>query len=415
MPGAFSLIVVRALKRAQRDCAGLAQFRLRDPRSPRNHMLARRAVIAIVVVLVAGAMIISWWLSRTTESPVHLAGEFEQQSGLLLSCRSFAEESSLVFVQMVSAASRHLPVVVLHTGHAERTAAEQILYAHGALESNVHFVDVPHTTMWVRDFGPFVVQDAGGQAVLVDANYEWEEEAEIVAAGRVQRVADDDFPRELAEEIGTPRRETELTIDGGHVLSNGRGLGVATLGLLEHNVHHGLDERQMTGKLCALFGFEEVVFLESLPREPTGHLDVFATFTSADTIVVGALDPNTDPHGAAALDRNAEKLSEVRVAGQPLNVVRIPLPYFGEDVWPTYTNVVYANGALLMPVYPGRDPDGRRTARETYERLLPGWEIVEVDGDWFLPRGGGPHCAILNLGGLDITPLKTGSSGRGEK
>jgi agmatine deiminase len=166
----------------------------------------------------------------------------------------------------------------------------------------------------------------------------------------------------------------------------------------------------MRGELCDLFGFEEVVFLESLPREPTGHADMFAAFTSPDTIVVGSLDPNTDPHGAEALDRNAQKLSQATCDGKTLNVVRMPMPYLSEDVWPTYTNVIFANGTLLMPVYPGHDPEGRRSARETYERLLPGWEIVELDAEWFLPKQGGPHCVVLNLGPVNITPLKTGSS-----
>ena len=68
--------------------------------------------------------------------------------------------------------------------------------------------------------------------------------------------------------------------------------------------------------------------------------------------------------------------------------------------WPNYTNVVYANGVLLVPVYPGKDEDFRSRALATYARLLPDWRIVEFNATAMLIDAGGPHCAVMNLGPL---------------
>jgi hypothetical protein len=68
--------------------------------------------------------------------------------------------------------------------------------------------------------------------------------------------------------------------------------------------------------------------------------------------------------------------------------------------WPTYTNVAYANGKLLVPVYPGRDPQGEAVALGLYQDLMPDWTIVPVAAAAFQQLGGGIHCATLNLPSL---------------
>ena len=76
------------------------------------------------------------------------------------------------------------------------------------------------------------------------------------------------------------------------------------------------------------------------------------------TVVVGEYPASVDPVNSEILDRNAQQFASLRPAGGPLKVVRIGMPprfslVPGHAPWPTYTNVVYANGVLLLPVCPG--------------------------------------------------------------
>jgi agmatine/peptidylarginine deiminase len=166
------------------------------------------------------------------------------------------------------------------------------------------------------------------------------------------------------------------------------------------------DEQSIRSVLRQCFGAELTVFLEPLSGEPTGHVDMFATFTSPNTIVVGQYDPATDAVNSQILDRNAQKLSQVRTDVGPLRVIRLPMPRRDDSIWRTYTNVVYANGVLLVPAYPAVDDAGQSAALKIYRRLLPHWHVVAVDVARLAKLGGAMHCVTMNLGPLkQIPPL----------
>jgi agmatine/peptidylarginine deiminase len=63
----------------------------------------------------------------------------------------------------------------------------------------------------------------------------------------------------------------------------------------------------------------------------------------------------------------------------------------------TYTNVVFANGVLLVPTYPDAPSEMEAEVMATYRRLLPGWEVVGIDAGSLVPHGGVLRCAALPL------------------
>ena len=171
---------------------------------------------------------------------------------------------------------------------------------------------------------------------------------------------------------------------------------------MDANAARGYDEDDVTRILERFYGAKEVVFLEPLRGEPNAHVDMFATFPSPETVVVGTCSSESDPANAAILDRNAERLASVGPPCGPLNVVRIPMPPTvwspdGRELWPTYTNVVYANDTVLVPVFAGLEPPGESPALELYRQLLPGRTIVGIDAGPVLELLGGLHCFTLNL------------------
>jgi agmatine/peptidylarginine deiminase len=287
---------------------------------------------------------------------------------------------------VVAATWKKLDVHVLVTGPEAQEGATAALLRAGVPLRELVFVQIPFDSIWARDYGPMVVVSADGTSALIDAEY-----------GHGERAGDDSVPAVLAQLFGMQTVNPPLTVDGGNLLSNGAGVLVATTALLEHNADRGYGEEQVAHILGECYGGSHVVFLEPLSGEQTGHVDVFATFVSADTIVVGEYDPQVDAVNAEILDRNADRLATVQTPNGPLNVCRIPMPSNAEGVWRTYTNVLYANGTLLVPTYPGVDPQGQETAFALYRDLLPGWTVVGIDCSGLIEWGGAIHCITRNL------------------
>ena len=198
----------------------------------------------------------------------------------------------------------------------------------------------------------------------------------------------------------TTAEYTPLKLEGGNLLSNGRGVIVTTERFLEQNDDYNIG--QVGIELSRHLNASSIVVLEPLVGEDTRHVDMFATFTSPRTIVVGSYDPAIDPVNAAILDRNAQLLSQVKTARGRLRVVRIPMGSQEGNCWRTYTNCVYANGVLIVPSY-GEfdDPDVIARVLKTYRRLLPGWKITTVDASDLIEEGGALRCATLNITKLD--------------
>jgi len=358
-------------------------------------MVVLLGVILIATTVVASANSPTAPLPPRSASThrVTLAGEFEPQGALLIGCHNLVEQLPELFSELVEIASQRIAIIALVCDQQEKAMALAALAERNVPTSAVRFADVPHDSMWMRDYGPRIVGQPNGRLALLDALY----------ADR-ERYDDDRLPARLGHLLRIPVVRVPLAIDGGNLLVNGSGLCVATRDLVTRNREHGFTEADVRSVLRDHYGATETVFLEPLAGEPTGHVDMFATFTSADTIVVGQYDPKLDATNAAILDRNAAVLARVRTRGGRLQVERVPMPTHSDGRWRTYTNAVFANGVLLVPVYPGMDVEERPLAWRTYSRLLGGWTVVGIDAEQLAQLGGGLHCLVMNAPPLGRLP-----------
>lgn len=325
--------------------------------------------------------------------PLRLPGEFESQGGLLLGCHELAAHVPEVFADVVRACGPRVPIVALVRDRHDWQLAQHVLAARSIAASQLRYVLASHDTMWARDYGPLIVEQRGGPPLVIDAEYD------------VDRARDDRVPSALSRYLGLALIAADLEIAGGNLLSNGQGLCVATNQLLERNLHRAGDEETLAERLTELVGCRRMVLLEPLAGEPTGHVDMFVTFTSANTVVVASCDAAVDPVNAALLDRNAQRLAALDTPAGPLEVVRLPLPPHDDGTWRTYTNVVYANGVLLVPIYPGLDAAGQHRALATFSRLKPHWQVRGIDARRLARLGGALHCVVMNLGPIGALPV----------
>jgi agmatine/peptidylarginine deiminase len=257
----------------------------------------------------------------------------------------------------------------------------------GVPAGSIFFIFMP-VGCWVRDFAPSFVRCFDGQVALLEHEYRFE--------GRTNEGI---VPAALASVLRVARRKVPLVLEGGNLLSNGWDLALTTSAILECNRlngRHYTPEQAMT-LLMEHYGFEQVALLEPLVGYRTLHVDMFATFVDHDLVVVAASDPRVDAASAAVLDRNAQRLAQVHTRGHPLKVTRIPMPPYLPGRCRTYTNVIYANGLLLVPHYPDADAGIEREVLATYRALLPDWQIQQVDCDALITGGGALRCCSAHV------------------
>lgn len=353
--------------------------------------IAISCLLSAVILLPCGLCQAAETLTETTSftgqaATRRLPAEFERQDAMLLSWSPDDEVVQKTHLEVVTAAWKTVQFVFLIADAESLTDAVRLLRSRNIPTNAVRFVHVPFDTIWARDYGPMAVRTLQGTAEFIDADYE-----------RGERPNDDKVPVAVAPLFSAQRIHAPVSIEGGNLLSNGAGLCLTTESVFDQNLARGYTREELTNLLKQSYAADQFVFLEPLDGEPTGHVDMFATFTAVDTVVVGSYTHAQDAVNSEILDRNAERLSHIRTVRGPLRVVRIPMPERDDDVWRTYTNVMYANGTLVVPTYPGLDPLGRQQSLEVYRQLLPQWNVVDVDCGELIELGGAIHCISLNL------------------
>lgn len=314
-----------------------------------------------------------------------LPAEFEPQQALLIGGGALLNETPDLLLEIMQRTSGRIGQIVMISNDKEYKLANLLLEDKNIDRNGLFFVEVTQDTMWVRDYGPVIVDSEDRGPVVMDASYD------------TDRPNDDFVPEALAQLLDLPVDIVPLKIDGGNLLSNGSGLAIITTQIIDDNWTLGYDESAVTDIMKQMYGVDQLVILEPLIGEETGHVDMFATFTAPDTVVVGAYDRKYDPENAELLDRNASILANTVFSNRPLKVVRIPMPTHENGIWRTYTNVIYANGIVLVPIYSSYDASGRVRALNTFAKLLPGWEIFGIDSSRLIENDGALHCISMNL------------------
>lgn len=329
--------------------------------------------------------------SAATSEPIdsfYMPAEFQLQESLLLAGSQLAELHPDVLAAIVKAAAAEVRIIILTGSSENRTLVESVLSDNGLPGASVDIMQLPIMTMWLRDFGPVTVSDANGSRSMVDFHYR----------ERRGNNLDDRVPAYLATGMGLNLMGSRMLAEGGDYLSNGRGLCLLSTRVINRNAHYlEMDPDQTMANFAALLGFETLSMVPPLKGESTGHADMFCAFVKPDLVVVGSYDPAVDEENAAQLDQIVEGLIDFPTLDGPLQVERMPMPDHDDGVWRTYTNIVFANGVLLVPIYPDYCPDMDEVALAKYRRLLPDHRVVGIDASRLIRMNGALRCITMNV------------------
>lgn len=254
---------------------------------------------------------------------------------------------------------------------------------------------------WTRDYGPLTIMDSVDESLSAVA-YKFNGWGLKFPSDKDNLV----FLSLLADKVLKTRvfLRKRYVLEGGSIECDGQGTILTTSACMLSINRNGFVnkeevERELTVGLCA----ERVLWLDhgALEGDDTdSHVDTLARFAPDDTILyVKSYDP-ADSH-TSGLDRMESQLREFRTtAGNPYNLIGLPLPSpiydeNGDRLPATYANFLITPKAVLMPVY--GQPDNDKMAVGMLSIAFPDHEIFTVDCRALIRQHGSLHCATMQI------------------
>lgn len=294
-----------------------------------------------------------------------------------------AEKTQRAYADVANTSARFEPVKMLAPTH-------KLESARSLLGDGVEIVELPIDDSWTRDSGPnFLVNPAGELAGSTWRFNAW--------GGKYEPFDQDALMgSRILERAGAREYPSPLIAEGGGITVDGEGTLITTeTCFLNKNRNPDWTKREVEAELCRTLGVEKVIWIPGDPgdRETDGHIDGIAAFIEPGRVLVEVNPDKTDPHYPVGVQNTEALRNQTDARGRKLELEFIAEGVYHPGVWnggcSSYINSYLANGAVIVPAY-GYDRDP--AVIETYRRLYPDREVVQVPIHDIAVGGGGIHC-----------------------
>ena len=348
----------------------------------------------------------------TTMPPagVRTMAEWEETGTLLVAWNQY----KTVITQIIKAAKAECNVVVCCNTQSDILNAKDSMISNGIdISSNIDFVIIPSSTVWIRDYGPTTIyKNDVDSTYLIDWIY-----------NRKNREKDDNLPVLYGAHAGIPVYSTkipqnDLVNTGGNFMSDGMGTAFASKLILRNNNQlmdgEGSNGNDIFGtanhtaqSIDALMddymGIKRYIKMKELPYDGIHHIDMHMKLLDEETILLGQY-PNGVSDGPQIEANIQYVLDSFKTSfGRDFRVLRMPMPsfnggfppYSNKALYPTYVNMLIVNKTIIMPKY---NHVMDVAAQDTVKKYMPGYEIVAVDCNSPIQDGGAIHCISKEVG-----------------
>tara|TARA_A100001015_G_scaffold56694_1_gene62318 strand:+ start:1428 stop:2564 length:1137 start_codon:yes stop_codon:yes gene_type:complete len=319
------------------------------------------------------------------------AAEFRKQGAILLGCHNQINLIPELYGEIAKAIGTKVPLIGLVSSESQAQSGIQLVKSMGLPPESMRFLIIPSNSIWIRDYAPFILRYDQDNALMVDAKYS-------TRSMRVNRMQDDQMCFELSRLLNLPIRSIPLILEGGNFISNGDGLLITSAKTILVNKQNEYSHKQLISMFNDFLGVNGVYAVNHLVDEPNGHVDMFMTMVGKNMAVIGEIDPTVDSENSAILNKAADIVSGITTTNGLIQVKRIPMPPRWGENWRSYTNVIMANGVLLMPSYSDVNPAIEDQVEAVYRSLLPpDWQVKRINCDKLIPLRGQLHCISYNI------------------
>ena len=189
-------------------------------------------------------------------------------------------------------------------------------------------------------------------------------------------------------------------LEGGAVDFDGQGTVLTTPGCLQDPRRNPDASRERAESLLAQhLGVDRIWWLDapSLAGDDTdGHIDTLVRFAPDGSLLVQGCEDPHDPHHRPLRQLHAD-LAGLSRGQHELVGLPLPAPVLSPDgrrLPASYANLLYLNGAVLVPTY--GDP-ADEVALRRIEQACPGHRICPVDARTLVQQNGSLHCVTMQI------------------
>jgi len=232
----------------------------------------------------------------------------------------------------------------------------------------VKFLHFATDDVWTRDYGP--------TSVLVGARQEpafiWN--PYYIRAQNYYKF-DAEAAAVLAMKMDIPVYRLPMVIEGGNIITDGKGTIIITESVLD--VNPDIDKQKLRNIFKDYFGCTRLITFSPCKGEITGHIDMIVKFVNEDTLMVCSNIKKYKWYND--FETIAQELSKMKsVNGKPYTIIRVPMPKTGnnsKNVW-SYINSLTLNNKVIVPIF--NVPEDKE-ALDIYRSAMPNHEIVGID------------------------------------
>ena len=316
-------------------------------------------------------------------APVRAPAEYEANDGLLMRWGSFNSVITEITVAVTSAGPFQggpAPFVYLVvSGSTQQSSAAQALSAAGADMNRVQFITAASNSVWIRDYGPRVVNSSGVRG-FVDHTY------------NRPRPLDDAIPAAVAPSFSSPVYSMPLTHGGGNFHLFDDGEAFMTQLIVNENPGVSADQiktyyREYQGLDLTLTGAFPVSF------DSTQHIDMWMLPVSRKRVLISEYP---DTGGVYTEPRQVTESTAQLMRDRNYEVLRIPGWRGTNGAHYTYANAVVMNNKVLICRFQGEDQRNAQ-ALASFQSAFPTRQVVTIDCSGIITSAGAIHCIVMHI------------------
>ncbi len=376
----------------------------------------KRIFLIIWMVILGQTFGFGQFFSPTYTTPptvpnVRTMAEWEEIEALVVTWTGQTTGFSKIVKQIIQHAKEEVRVIVVCS---DSNVVIPHLSASNITTDNIDFIEGVYNSVWVRDYGATTIYGNQVDSIyLVDWIY------------NRPRPLDDGIPTLISDYKNIPLYSTtsnpyDLVNTGGNFMSDGQGTAFASRLIIAENGPFGQynptikTEIEIDSVMKEFMGIDQFIKTELVPYNNINHIDMYMKLLNEETLLVGEY-----PQGVAdgpQIEANIQHIQDnyQSVFGTPYRIIRVPMPpdtcgnypdFFGTSClggppiyrghYRTYTNFVFINKTVLVPVYSYQHDT---TALNVLRKELPGYKVIGIDCDEMIGFGGALHCITKAVG-----------------
>lgn len=296
-----------------------------------------------------------------------------------------------IWIEMTRGLVKGENVHLIVYDETQKERVKSVLQEENINMDKVDFYVFPYDDVWIRDNGPIFVYDEEDNLVIEDWKYNgW--------GNKMPYAKNDLIPTKISEEIGIPKIDIDMIMEGGALELDGNGTCISTLSCVNNdNRTPDFTIEEIEAYITKYYGATNFVWLDGVAGMDItdNHIDGMIKFYD-DKTIIAAPEFNKDHPDFVEDDKDTKKLLTAKnIDGKPYEFVFMPstkngvIEVDGEWTQGSYLNFYLGNKVVLVPNY---DDENDEIANKIIQDLYPDKEVVGIDVRNLYADGGIIHC-----------------------